>query len=36
MPFMEAYEAIGYEFYLSADHVQKILRHINKSRQNAE
>ena len=36
MSFMEAYEAVGYVFYLSADHVQKILRTINKSRQNAE
>jgi len=36
MSFMEAYEAVGYDFYLSADHVQKILRSINKSRQNAE
>jgi len=26
MSFMEAYEAVGYVFYLSADHVQKILR----------
>ena len=36
LSFMEAYEAVGYVFYLSADHVQKILRTINKSRQNAE
>ena len=36
MSFMEAYEAVGYQFYISADHVQKILRTINKSRQNAE
>ena len=36
LPFMEAYEAVGYHFYISSDHVQKILRQINKSRQNAE
>jgi len=33
---MDAYEVVGYHFYISADHVQKILRTINKSRQNAE
>jgi hypothetical protein len=36
LPFMEAYEAVGYQFYISADHVQKILRSMSKSRQNAE
>lgn len=36
LPFMEAYEAVGYPFYISADHVQKILRSMSKSRQNAE
>ena len=35
MPFMEAYEAVGYQFYTSADHIRKILRSINKSGQNA-
>ena len=35
MPFMEAYEAVGYQFYASADHIRKILRPINKSGQNA-
>jgi len=36
LSFMDAYEVVGYHFYISADHVQKILRTINKSRQNAE
>lgn len=36
MSCMDAYEVVGYHFYISADHVQKILRTINKSRQNAE
>ena len=27
MPFMEAYEAIGYEFYLSAGQIRDILAH---------
>ena len=35
MSFMEAYEAVGYVFYLSADHVQKILRtHYQSQAQN--
>jgi hypothetical protein len=35
MPFMEAYEVIGYHFYESADHIRRFLRTINKSGQNA-
>ncbi|MEE0951316.1 MAG: hypothetical protein U0L62_03785 [Paludibacteraceae bacterium] len=35
MPFMEAYEVVGYHFYESADHIRRILRTINKSGQNA-
>ena len=35
MPFMDAYEAVGYHFYESADHIRKILRLINKSGQDA-
>ena len=27
MPFMEAYEAVGYEFYLSAGQIRDILAH---------
>ena len=35
LSFMEAYEAVGYVFYLSADHVQKILRtHYQSQAQN--
>ena len=33
--FMDAYEAVGYHFYESADHIRKILRIMNKSGQNA-
>lgn len=32
---MDAYEAVGYQFYESADHIRKILRSMNKSGQNA-
>jgi hypothetical protein len=35
MPFMVAYEVVGYHFYESADHIRRILRTINKSGQNA-
>ena len=35
MPFMQAYEVVGYHFYESADHIRRILRTINKSGQNA-
>lgn len=35
MTFMDAYEAVGYQFYTSADHIRKILRMMNKSGQNA-
>ena len=35
MPFMQAYEIVGYHFYESADHIRRILRTINKSGQNA-
>jgi hypothetical protein len=35
MPFMEAYEVVGYHFYESADHIRRILRTINQSGQNA-
>jgi hypothetical protein len=35
MPFMEAYEVVGYHFHESADHIRRILRTINKSGQNA-
>ena len=35
MPFMEAYEAVGYYFYLSADEIRRIMRTINKSGKNA-
>ena len=35
MPFMEAYEAVGYQFYTSADHIRKILHTKIKSGQDA-
>ena len=31
MPFMEAYEAVGYHFYEQADTIRKILASMNKS-----
>ena len=31
MPFMEAYEAVGYHFYEQADTIRKILASKNKS-----
>ena len=31
MPFMEAYEAVGYVFYEQADTIRKILASKNKS-----
>ena len=31
MPFMEAYEAVGYVFYEQADTIRKILASMNKS-----
>ena len=31
MPCMEAYEAVGYQFYEQADAIRKILASINKS-----
>ena len=34
MPFMEAYEAVGYRFYLSACEIRRKLASINKSAQN--
>lgn len=33
--FMEAYEAVGYHFYLSAAEIRRILASMNKSAQNA-
>ena len=35
MSFMQAYEAIGYVFYLSAAEIRRILATMNKSVQNA-
>ena len=35
MSFMEAYEAIGYVFYISAAEVRRILATMNRSVQNA-
>lgn len=35
MPFMEAYEAVGYEFYVSACEIRRIIAAMNKSAQNA-
>lgn len=35
MSFMEAYEAVGYVFYLSAAEIRRILTTMNKSVQNA-
>jgi len=35
MPFMDAYEAVGYVFYLSEYEIRRILRTMNKSGQNA-
>ena len=35
IPFMEAYEVVGYHFYESADHIRRILRTMNKTGQNA-
>ena len=35
MPFMEAYEAVGYQFYLSAAEIRRILATMNRSAQNA-
>ncbi len=35
MSFMEAYEAVGYVFYLSAAEIRRILASMNKSVQNA-
>lgn len=35
MSFMEAYEAIGYVFYISAAEVRRILATMNRSAQNA-
>jgi hypothetical protein len=35
MSFMEAYEAVGYAFYLSAAEIRRILATMNKSVQNA-
>jgi hypothetical protein len=34
MPLMEAYEAVGYQFYESAERIRKILHTMNKSGQN--
>ena len=35
MSFMEAYEAVGYCFYVSACEIRRILASMNKSAQNA-
>ena len=35
MSFMDAYEAVGYVFYLSEYEIRRILRTMNKSGQNA-
>ena len=35
MSFMDAYEAVGYAFYLSAAEIRRILAAKNKSVQNA-
>lgn len=35
MSFMEAYEAVGYRFYISAAEIRRILASMNKSVQNA-
>ena len=35
LPFMEAYEAVGYQFYLSAAEIRRILATMNRSAQNA-
>ena len=35
LSFMEAYEAVGYVFYISAAEIRRILATMNKSVQNA-
>ena len=35
MPCMEAYEAVGYQFYISACEIRRILASMNRSVQNA-
>ena len=35
LPFMEAYEAVGYVFYEQADTIRKILASMNRSGKNS-